>query len=64
MVSHKLKDGTTLSDDEIEDIAKRFEAGDCPGHSTEVILRQPHIDREVFKSTSAADSVGDEIVDK
>jgi hypothetical protein len=64
MASYKLKDGTTLSDDEIEGIAKRFEAGDCPGHSTEVILRQPHIDREVSKNASASGSARDDVVEK
>jgi hypothetical protein len=64
MASYKLKDGATLSDDEIEDIATRFEAGDCPGRSTEVILRRPRVDREVSKNVSVSGSVGDDAVEK
>lgn len=64
MARYRLKDGITLSDDEIEDIAKRFEAGDCPGHSTEVVLRQPYIDREISKNASASGSARDDVVEK
>lgn len=45
MASYTLKDGTTLTDEAIEEMAGRFEAGEFPGHTTKVVVGRPRISR-------------------
>ncbi|MCH3942558.1 MAG: hypothetical protein LKE37_02380 [Atopobiaceae bacterium] len=52
MASYTLKDGTTLTDDAIEEMAGRFEAGEFPGHTTKVVVGRPRISREELKTVT------------
>lgn len=52
MASYTLKDGTTLTDEAIEEMAGRFEAGEFPGHTTKVVVGRPRISRGELKTVT------------
>lgn len=52
-MSYVTKDGVTLSDGELEELAERFERGELPGRPRRVIVGRPRISLEQLRLIGA-----------
>lgn len=52
-MSYVTRDGATLTDEAIEELAERFERGELPGHPGRILVGRPRISPEKLRLMGA-----------